>query len=64
MDMKHLLTSVQHPATNGAAERFVETFKSNIIKIVDSGKSQNYALGIFLSDYRVTYHKSTGISPA
>lgn len=62
--MKHTFTPPYHPATNGAAERFVETFKANITKMVEGGKLLNYAIGIFLSDYRVTPQKSTGISPA
>lgn len=62
--INHTFTPPHHPATNGAAERFVETFKSNITKIVESGKSLNYAISIFLSDYRSTPHKSTGVSPA
>lgn len=62
--INHTFTPPHHPATNGAAERFVETFKSNVTKIVESGKSLSYAIGIFLADYRVTPHKSTGVSPA
>jgi hypothetical protein len=62
--INHTFTPPYHPATNGAAERFVETFKSNVTKIVESGKTLNYAIGIFLSDYRTTPHKATGVSPA
>lgn len=62
--INHTFTPPHHPATNGAAERFVETFKTNVTKIVENGKSLKYAIGIFLSDYRATPHKSTGVSPA
>lgn len=34
INMKHTITPVQHPATNQAAERFVETLKRNVTKIV------------------------------
>lgn len=64
LNIQHTSTPVNHPATNGAAERFVETFKSNVKKIMDSGKTLDYAVNIFLADYRVTPHKSTGVSPA
>lgn len=33
-------------------------------KIIESGKSHNYALGIFLFDYRTTTHKTSGATPA
>ncbi|XP_063543169.1 uncharacterized protein K02A2.6-like [Cydia strobilella] len=62
--VKHTFTAPHYPATNGAAERFVETFKSHMKKIIESGKSQNYALGIFLFDYRTTTHKTSGVTPA
>lgn len=62
--VKHSFTSPHYPATNGAAERFVETFKTHLTKIIESGKSPNYALSIFLFDYRTTPHKSSGVSPA
>jgi phage FluMu protein Com len=62
--VKHSFTSPHYPATNGAAERFVETFKSHMKKIIESGKSHIYALSIFLFDYRTTTHKSSGVTPA
>lgn len=57
-------TPTYYPATNGLAERFVETFKTHVSKIVQSGHSVEYACNLFLFDYRSTVHKTTGQSPA
>lgn len=53
-----------HPATNGAAENFVQTFKKRVKKIVKSGKTLKEAINLFLSDYRNTCHSTTNRSPA
>lgn len=53
-----------HPATNGAAENFVGTFKSKVSKIVQGGKEVSAAVNAFLFDYRCTPHCTTGKSPA
>ncbi|KAG7296766.1 hypothetical protein JYU34_020702 [Plutella xylostella] len=62
--IKHTFSPPYHPATNGAAERFVQTFKSTITKIVESGHSMSYAINLFLMDYRNTPQRTTGITPA
>lgn len=53
-----------YPATNGAAENFVRTFKDKVDKIVADGKSLEYAVNLFLFDYRSTEHLTTGRSPS
>lgn len=62
--IKHTFSPPYHPATNGAAERFVETFKSHTMKIKESGLTLSSALNLFLSDYRSTPQRTTGITPA
>lgn len=62
--VKQSFTPPYYPATNGAAERFVQTFKSHITKIVESGHTVQYAMNLFLFDYRNTVHRATGNSPA
>ncbi|CAK1591364.1 unnamed protein product [Parnassius mnemosyne] len=57
-------TPTYYPPTNGLAERFVESFKSHVVKIVESGHTVEYACNLFLFDYRNTVHKTTGKSPA
>lgn len=53
-----------NPATNGAAENFVKTFKDKIDKIVRDKKTLEYAVNLFLFDYRTTEHCTTGRTPA
>ncbi|XP_011688809.1 PREDICTED: uncharacterized protein K02A2.6-like [Wasmannia auropunctata] len=62
--IKHSFTAPYHPATNGAAENFVETFKDKVDKIVKSGKPLDYAVNLFLFDYRTSEHCTTGRTPA
>ncbi|XP_011859295.1 PREDICTED: uncharacterized protein K02A2.6-like [Vollenhovia emeryi] len=56
--------SQQTQTTNGAAENFVKTFKDKVNKCLKSGKSLEYAVNLFLYDYRSTPHATTGRSPA
>ncbi|XP_037965358.2 uncharacterized protein K02A2.6 isoform X1 [Plutella xylostella] len=62
--VKMSFTPPYHPATNGAAERFVQTFKNHVKKIVDSGHNLEYATNLFLFDYRTSVNRTTGVSPA
>ncbi|XP_063363502.1 uncharacterized protein K02A2.6-like [Cydia amplana] len=64
-DIKHTFTPPYHPATNGAAERFVDIFKKHVLKIKESrGNTIQSAINLFLFDYRVTPHSTTGVTPA
>ncbi|XP_011859080.1 PREDICTED: uncharacterized protein K02A2.6-like [Vollenhovia emeryi] len=60
----HSFSPPYHPATNGAAENFVQTFKSKVEKIVKGGESLGAAVNRFLFDYRSVPHCTTGMSPA
>ncbi|KMQ85654.1 hypothetical protein RF55_15657 [Lasius niger] len=62
--IKQTFTSPYHPATNGAAENFVGTFKDKITKIMKEGKSLEHAVNLFLFDYRSKEHCTTKRSPA
>ncbi|XP_049867459.1 uncharacterized protein K02A2.6-like isoform X1 [Pectinophora gossypiella] len=64
INVKHTFSPPYHPATNGAAERFVETFKTHVTKIKESGHPLTCAVNLFLFDYRSMSHNITGISPA
>ena len=59
---RHITSSPYHPATNGLAERAVQTFKA-AFKRMDSGSIQT-RISRFLFNYRITSQGTTGISPA
>lgn len=60
--VKHITTSPYHPASNGLAERNVQTFKNAMIKI--DGKCVRERVCKFLTKYRTCPHSTTGVSPA
>lgn len=60
--IKHITSAPYHPASNGLAERAVQTFKS-ALKRLKEGSLQTRILR-FLFDYRITPHSTTGVSPA
>lgn len=62
--IKQTFTAPYHSATNGAVENFVGTFKNKVTKITKEGKSLEYAVNLFLFDYRSKEHCTTKRSPA
>ena len=60
--VQHIKSAPYHPATNGLAERAVQTFKQNL-KCMQKGTIHEKVLR-FLTKYRVTPQSSTGVSPA
>lgn len=63
-NIEHLTTAPYHPASNGAAERFVRSFKERMKKLVSEGKNVNTALKMFMRDYNWRNHTSTNKIPA
>ena len=61
--IQHILTAPYHPQSNGEAERFVQTFKTAMMKSKLSGEKMKPSLRNFLAWYRVTAHCTTGITP-
>ena len=58
----HLRSTLYHLATNGEAERFVQTFK-NFLKAGQSGKGTLMRkLSQFLKGYRFTPYMTTGVT--
>uniref|UniRef100_A0A1X7TCL9 Integrase catalytic domain-containing protein n=1 Tax=Amphimedon queenslandica TaxID=400682 RepID=A0A1X7TCL9_AMPQE len=60
--IKHVRTPPYHPASNGIAERAVQTLKDSIKKLKKG--SLETRLSRFLFKYRVTPHSVTGFAPA
>lgn len=61
--VKHIRVSPYHPASNGLAERFVQTFKKAMKRGVKSGLSFDMHLASFLLSYRTTAHGTTDAPP-
>ncbi|XP_055542935.1 uncharacterized protein K02A2.6-like [Wyeomyia smithii] len=61
--IRHCPTAPGHPATNGAAENFVKTFKASLKKTLLEKRSKN-PYEVWVWEYRKTPHCSSKISPA
>ena len=62
--IRHTRTALYHPATNGLAERFVQSLKQGLKTSQSSGRSLSKRLGDFLLMYRSTIHSTTGVIPS
>ena len=62
--IQHYKSAPYHPATNGEAERYVQTFKQAMRAAKDDPGTLSTKLLRFLLSYRTTPNATTGISPA
>jgi hypothetical protein len=62
--IRHFRSAPFHPATNGAVERLVKTFKQRMKIGKLEGENSKVTLQNFLQSYRATPHSTTGTSPA
>ncbi|XP_059201274.1 uncharacterized protein K02A2.6-like [Centropristis striata] len=60
----HTTSAPGHPATNGLAERYVQTFKTGMQKLANITVNIDDRLSLFLMQYRTTPNCTTGQSPA
>ena len=62
--IRHITSAPYHPATNGLAERFVQTFKTALRAMKFDAGEVSKKLAQFLLMYRNTEHSTTKTSPA
>ena len=62
-DIKHIRTAPYHPASNGAVERLVQTFKQAMRAMGNAPGGMQQMIDEFLFTYRTTPHSSTGETP-
>ena len=62
--IRPITSAPYHPATNGLAERLVQTFKQALRAMFQSSKPVKEKLAKFFIAYRNTPHSTTGESPA
>ena len=63
-EIQHIKIAPYHPRSNGMAERFVQTFKTAMRKMVNEGGDINQKLANFLLVYRKTPQSTTMEAPA
>ena len=62
--IRHIFTAPYHPASNGQAERTVQTFKNALKRIEQNGESVETRVSRFVFTYRITPQTTTGVSPS
>lgn len=62
--IKHILSAPYHPASNGLAERFVQTLKRTLTSSIKEGKTIHHRLAEFLFEYCAMPHGTTNVSPS
>ena len=62
--IRHVQSAPYHPATNGAAEQFVQTFKCAMKAAEKDPGTLVQKLARFLLMYQTTPHSTTGVTPA
>ena len=61
--IKHIKSAPYHPASNGLAERFIQSLKKSLKASVNDGRTLIQRLSSYLLSYRTTSHSTTGVPP-
>ena len=62
-DIKHVKSAPYHPASNGLAERFIQSLKQSLKASQHDDRSLIQRLSTYLLTYRTTAHATTGVPP-
>ena len=61
--IKHIKSAPYHPASNGLAERFIQSLKQNLKASANDGRTLIQRLVSYLLSYRTTALSTTGVTP-
>ena len=61
--IKHVKSASYHPASNGLAERFIQSLKQSLKASLHDGRSLCQRLSSYLLTYCTTAHSTTGVPP-
>ena len=61
--IKHIKSAPYHPASNGLAERFIQSLKQSLKASANDGRTLIQRLSSYLLSYRTTAHSTTGVTP-
>ena len=61
--IKHIKSAPYHPASNGLAERFIQSLKHSLKASQRDGRSLSQRVSSYLLSYRSTTHATTGVAP-
>ena len=61
--VKQIRCAPYHPSSNGAVERFIQTFKKAMKASEKDGRTLSHRLADFLLTYRATPHATTNVAP-
>ena len=62
--IRHIKSAPYHPASNGLANRFIQSLKQSLKASLNDGRSLIQRISSYLLTYRTTAHATTGVPPS